>query len=134
MSEDLKERLLPCPFCGGMMEEVTDEDGHYFVHPGHKGLECADCWLADAWVSDESNGEGSIGEWNTRVAVARIGDLERDTKTLGEAVIELTQALADEAEMRRAFKSALQDGIENMSPTERILWRNRVIKMLAEGK
>jgi len=61
--------LLPCPFCGGAMEEVTDEDGHYFVHPGRKGMERADCWLADAWVSDEATGEGSIGEWNTRAAV-----------------------------------------------------------------
>ena len=58
--------LLPCPFCGGAMEEVTDEDGHYFVHPGRKGIDRADCWLCDAWISDEPSGEGSIGEWNTR--------------------------------------------------------------------
>ncbi|SRR5579871_1058748 len=62
----VKEALLPCPFCGGAMEEVTDEDGHYFVHPGRRGMERTDCWLADAWVSDEPSGEGSIGEWNTR--------------------------------------------------------------------
>jgi hypothetical protein len=58
--------LKPCPFCGGAMVEVTDEDGHYFAHPGRNGLERADCWLSDAWVSDEATGEGSIGEWNTR--------------------------------------------------------------------
>lgn len=66
------EVLLPCPFCGGKMEEVTDEDGHYFVHPGRKGMDRADCWLCDAWVSDELTGEGSIGEWNTRAAPSRI--------------------------------------------------------------
>jgi hypothetical protein len=44
------------------MQEVTDEDGHYWVHPS------AECWLSDAWVSDELTGEGSIGEWNTRAA------------------------------------------------------------------
>lgn len=52
------------------MQEVTDEDGHYFVHPGRKGIDRADCWLADAWISDEHSGEGSIGEWNTRALPA----------------------------------------------------------------
>lgn len=70
MSDLPQTELKPCPFCAGVMEEVTDEDGHYFVHPGRKGMQRADCWLADAWVSDEPSGEGSIGEWNTRASPA----------------------------------------------------------------
>jgi hypothetical protein len=69
--------LLGCPFCGGAMVEVTAEDGHYWVHPGRRGIERADCWLADAWVSDEPAGEGSIGEWNTR-AHAQRAPINRD--------------------------------------------------------
>jgi len=65
-SSPVSATLKPCPFCGGKMEEVTDEDGHYWVHPGRRGIERADCWLSDAWISDEPEGEGSIGEWNTR--------------------------------------------------------------------
>ena len=65
-SSPVSETLKPCPFCGGKMEEVTDEDGHYWVHPGRRGIERDDCWLTDAWISDEPTGEGSIGEWNTR--------------------------------------------------------------------
>jgi hypothetical protein len=56
------ETLKPCPFCDGRMKEVTDEDGHYWAHPD------TECWLSEAWVSDELTGEGSIGEWNTRPA------------------------------------------------------------------
>lgn len=85
--------IAPCPFCGGEMVECNDEDGHYWVHPGRHGMNRTSCWLADAWVNDRAEGEGSIGEWNTRAV-----SISRASQGLGEGTGDDVKRVTDALE------------------------------------
>lgn len=59
MTDDLKERLLPCPFCGGQMENR----GYGAIHVAGTG-----CPIGDLAVD--------VTKWNARAPDPRITDLE----------------------------------------------------------
>ncbi len=73
-SDDLKERLLPCPFCNGSVQfrkalHISDGNVDSIIH--------ATSMICPMVVfEDGSTDESILSRWNTRVDAARIEALE----------------------------------------------------------
>lgn len=60
LAEELTQKLLPCPFCGGKPHESVFFCG--LARPGHYEIKCINCSI----VIRQDRQDKLIGMWNTR--------------------------------------------------------------------
>lgn len=68
---DKKVKLLPCPFCGGVVEEHFDNCGGSCIEhkKKHRDGRIDDCILTSVQLNNSSR--FMIGEWNRRTPCQR---------------------------------------------------------------